>query len=151
MTWNESQKELYDLFQMMAKNQRLFLSLRYTISKKVRFLETELSHSFGTIDNKVNHESSDYPFSFIPEHNDPMQKKIILVQTALDCAVRCCSNRHSYYNEQGYLDFMFNRYHISLASIINNMDNLSYRYLYYELSKYGEKSDYDRYRSTIKI
>jgi hypothetical protein len=150
MTWNRSENELYELFQTMARCQQPFLSLRFSISKKVNYLEAKLGHSYGMIDNKVNHQSLDYPFSFIPQRNDPLHKKIFLLQTALNRAIECCSTEYSYRDEQDYLKIMFDKYSIPFDSIVQYMTNLNYRNFDYNIYQYGHRDRYSSYRHTIQ-
>lgn len=151
MTWNgDSPYELFHLLENMAKNQDPLLTVRFSINNQVTYFEAELGHINGKIDNKMNHTSIDYPFSFLPHRHDSIQKKISLVETFLHRAVQCCSNVFNYRCELDSMQSIYYYYGIPFQSIMKQISHSPYEYLDYDSSNFRTTDQYDMYRRLIQ-
>ena len=88
MTWNRSVFELYHLFETIVEPSAGTspMQLRYAIRQQVNYLEVKLCHTFGYINNKINHHSNydihgflSLNFPFIGDHQETYGKRRSIV------------------------------------------------------------------------
>ncbi|CAF1485372.1 unnamed protein product [Adineta ricciae] len=81
----------------------------------------------GQLITKVNRTALDYPFSFIPNVHDSIERKLYLVENLLDRVIQCCSNVEDFQREYIELEFVFASCHLCFSTLLKHLsDRLPY-------------------------
>ena len=153
LTWNGSKEEFQMIFDQLvvAHDQYVHLHIKTSIGQQVQYLDAEIGHIEGILQNKVYHRSIIEPYALPYVCETTMSlSHMNLLRAALIRAIIYCSNLDEFENERFYIELSFMINDASYDCIQETIENIFKEFGQFNDSAYFNEDIYQDLRQFVR-